>query len=127
MTRRNLLVLVAILISFFTFIPTRPVGACELDANDRCTQMDPAERAAMFRAASAPVPFLDVHSVPTVPRRVCTYPTVDWPMCYALRADGMWERAALTPGKTGANMVVVGVATFDEVVAALGYGGAVAP
>jgi hypothetical protein len=95
MTRRNILILVTVLVTVFTFGPISPVGACELDTNDRCMQMGPAERAAMFRAASAPAPLVDAHGGLTLLQRVCTYSAVDFPTCYTLQADGMWAREEL--------------------------------
>lgn len=54
MTRRNLLVLVAILFSVFTFSPVSPVSACELNAGDQCVQMTAPDHAAQYLLAITP-------------------------------------------------------------------------
>ena len=51
MTRRTLLILVAVLVSVFTFGPISPVSACELGASDQCVQMTATDHAALFQAA----------------------------------------------------------------------------
>ena len=64
-------------------------------------------------------------SGPALPQRECTHPTIGFPTCYALQADGMWAREELAD--TDTNWVVVGTVTFDEVVAAVGDVNALAP
>jgi len=61
----------------------------------------------------------------TLPRRECTHPTVGFPTCYVQQADGMWVREDL-PDRDSA-WVMVGLVTFDEVVAAVGDVNAIAP
>jgi hypothetical protein len=55
-----------------------------------------------------------------VNQRACTHPSVGFPTCYSLQADGTWAREELTD--LDANWVVVGTVTADEVAAAIGDG-----
>jgi hypothetical protein len=70
-------------------------------------------------------PAVSADSGPAFPQRECTHPTIGFPTCYALQADGMWAREELAD--TNTNWVVVGLVTFDEVVAAVGDVNAIAP
>jgi hypothetical protein len=118
MTRRTLLVLVTLLVSVFTFLPTHPVGACELDANDRCVRKDPAEEAAMFRAVIAPESPGGADSSATVSPQLCTKPTIGFPTCYAPQDDGTWAREEMADVESG--WVAVDAETYDEMQAAVG-------
>jgi hypothetical protein len=50
--------------------------------------------------------------------RECTYPSVGFPTCYSLQADGTWAREELA--ETDANWVVIGTVTYEEMRAAVG-------
>jgi hypothetical protein len=69
MTRRSLLILIAILVSAFTFSSASSVGACELDALDHFVQMEATDAITMYSAAIAPVPLVSADSGASVPQQ----------------------------------------------------------
>src|SRR5262245_45490432 len=124
MKRQMISLLVTLLVSVFTFVPTHPVGACELDTYDRCIGMVATDATALYAAAIAPESLGSADSSATVSPQLCTNPTVGFPTCYVQQADGMWAREELAD--TNAGCVMVGIVTFNEVIAAIGDGNAIA-